>query len=177
MQRDPSSDSELILEKWATFATVAGSAAAGLTGLLFVAVSIRIDVIAKSQELRSRAAQTLALFLAVLFITILISIPDQSYPVIGIELIALAVVTGGGLLVLDRRAGADTSARGTSAHAVASILDSVAPNAITSILLLTAGLLLVFGVHAGVDVLVLPVLTGLAGGVWSAWLLLTNVAE
>jgi hypothetical protein len=35
------------LEKWATFATVAGGAAAGLTGLLFVAVSIRIEVIAK----------------------------------------------------------------------------------------------------------------------------------
>jgi hypothetical protein len=62
----------------ATFATVAGGAAAALTGLLFVAVSIRIDVIAKSQELRSRAAQTLALFVALLFITILISIPDHA---------------------------------------------------------------------------------------------------
>ncbi|MGO9976426.1 MAG: hypothetical protein ACLP01_27195 [Solirubrobacteraceae bacterium] len=167
----------LILEKWATFATVAGGAAAGLTGLLFVAVSIRIDVIAKSQELRSRAAQTLALFVAVLFITILISIPDQSYRVIGIELIALAVITGVGLLVLDRRARVDTNAHGTSAHAVASILDAVAPNAITSILLLIAGLLVVSGVHAGLDVLVFPVLAGLAGGVWSAWLLLTKVAE
>jgi hypothetical protein len=98
------------LEKWATFATVAGGAAAGLTGLLFVAVSIRIDVIAKSQELRSRAAQTLALFVAVLFITILISIPDQSYRVIGIELIALAVITGGGLMVLNRRARGGTNA-------------------------------------------------------------------
>jgi hypothetical protein len=38
---------------------VAGGAAAGLTGLLFVAVSIRVDVIAKSQELRNRAAQIL----------------------------------------------------------------------------------------------------------------------
>ena len=43
------------MENWGTFATVAGGAAAGLTGLLFVAVSIRIEVIAKSQELRNRA--------------------------------------------------------------------------------------------------------------------------
>ena len=50
------------MAKWSTFAVVAGGAAAGVTGLLFVAVSIRIDVIAKSQELRNRAAQTLALF-------------------------------------------------------------------------------------------------------------------
>jgi hypothetical protein len=62
------------LEKWSTFATIAGGAAAGLTGLLFVAVSIRVGVIAKSQELRNRAAQTLALFVTVLFIAILVSI-------------------------------------------------------------------------------------------------------
>lgn len=62
------------MEKWSTFAVIAGGAAAALTGLLFVAVSIRIDVIAKSQELRNRAAQTLALFLTVLFIAILLSI-------------------------------------------------------------------------------------------------------
>lgn len=43
------------MERWSTFTVVIGSAAAGLTGLLFVAVSIRIDVIAKSQELRNRA--------------------------------------------------------------------------------------------------------------------------
>ena len=33
------------MEKWGTFATVAGTAAASLAGLLFVAVSIRTDVI------------------------------------------------------------------------------------------------------------------------------------
>jgi hypothetical protein len=95
--------------KWSIFATVAGGAAAGLTGLLFVAVSIRVGIIAKSQELRNRAAETLALF--------------------------------------------------------------------TSVLLLIAGLLLVFGLHAGLDVLVLLVLVALAGGVTSAWLLLTKIQE
>src|ERR1700727_3566134 len=103
-QRAASSIGRTRLEKWATFATVAGGAAAGLTGLLFVAVSIRIDVIARSQELRNRAAQTLALFVSVLFISLLLSIPNQSLQVLGLELLALAVVTGGGMLILDRRA-------------------------------------------------------------------------
>ncbi len=84
-----------------------GGATAGLTGLLFVAVSIRIDFIARSQELRNRAAQTLAL----------------------------------------------------------------------SILLLIAGVLVAAGVHAGLYVLVVPVLVALAGGVVSAWLLLTKIVE
>lgn len=114
------------MEKWGTFATVAGAAAASLTGLLFVAVSIRTDVIASSQELRNRAAQTLALFVTALFITMLLAIPGQSYRVLGAELVALAVITGVGHLALDRRA---------------------------------------------------RVLVALAGGVTSAWLLLTKIPE
>jgi hypothetical protein len=165
------------LEKWSTFATVAGTAAASLAGLLFVAVSIRTDVIARSQELRNRAAQTLALFVTALFITILLAIPGQSYRVLGAELVALAVITGVGHLMLGRRATVDGSPRDAGAHALASMLDAVAPNAITSALLLVAGLLLVFGVHAGLDILVLPVLAALAGGVTSAWLLLTKISQ
>jgi hypothetical protein len=163
------------LEKWSTFATVAGTAAASLAGLLFVAVSIRTDVIARSQELRNRAAQTLALFVTALFITILLAIPGQSYRVLGAEFVALAVITGVAHLLLDRRAAVDPSPRDTGAHALAAILDAVAPNAVTSALLLVAGLLLVFGVHAGLDVVVLPVLAALAGGVTGAWLLLTKI--
>ena len=80
-------------------------------------------------------------------------------------------------LMLNQRAAVDPSPSDAGAHALASILDAVAPNAITSALLLVAGLLLVFDVHAGLDVLVLPVLAALAGGVTSAWLLLTKITE
>jgi hypothetical protein len=165
------------LEKWGLFATVAGTAAASLTGLLFVAVSIQIGVIAKSQALRNRAAQTLALFVTVLFIAILLSIPDQSYRLLGAELIALAVVAGAALLALDRRAKVDQNAPATGALDVASLLDAVSPNGITLTLLVIAGLLLVFGVRAGLDVLVSPVVFALGGGVTSAWLLLTKIPE
>jgi cell division protein FtsW (lipid II flippase) len=165
------------MENWATFATIAGGAAAGLTGLLFVAVSIRVEVIAKSVELRIRAAQTLALFVTVLFVGILMSIPDQSDWELGAEIAALALITGVGHLVLDRNAIRDARPSDDGAHALASILDAVAPNAITSILLLVAGLLLVFRQRAGLDVLVVPVLVALAGGVVSAWVLLTRIPE
>jgi hypothetical protein len=66
------------LEPWSTFAEVAGTAAASLIGLLFVAVSIRIDFVARSQELRNRAAQTLSLFGTVLLTAILIAVPDRA---------------------------------------------------------------------------------------------------
>jgi hypothetical protein len=65
----------------------------------------------------------------------------------------------------------------STGHAVASVLDAVAPTAATSILLLVAGLLLMFGVHSGLDVMVLPVVVALGGGVTSAWLLLTKLTQ
>jgi hypothetical protein len=112
-----------------------------------------------------------------LFISILLAIPDQSHRVLGVGLVALAIVTGVSNLILDRRAKVDPDTRDASAHAIASLLDAKAPNAITAVLLFIAGLLLVFGVDARLDVLVLPVLAGLAGGVTSAWLLLTKIPE
>jgi hypothetical protein len=146
-------------------------------GLLFVAVSIRIGAIAKSQELRNRAAQTLALLVTVLFVTILLSIPDQSDRLLGIELIALALIAGASELILDRRARRDLRPPDDGAHALALLLDAVAPNAVTAILIFVAAGLLAFNVHAGLDLLVLPVLVALGGGVTSAWLLLTKIPE
>jgi hypothetical protein len=71
------------------------------------------------------------LFVTVLFVSILLSIPGQSRRVLGAELVALAVITGVGHLVLDRSATDDPDTRDASAHAIAKLLDAIAPNAIT----------------------------------------------
>jgi hypothetical protein len=110
-------------------------------------------------------------------VTILLSIPDQSDRLLGIELIALALIAGASQRILDRRARRDLRPRDDGAHALALVLDAVAPNAVTAILILVAGGLLAFNVHAGLDLLVLPVLVALGGGVTSAWLLLTKIPE
>ncbi len=160
------------MNPWSTFAQVAGTAAASLIGLLFVAVSIRIDFIARSQELRNRAAQTLSLFGTVLLTAILIAIPGQATEALGAELTALAVIAGGGLSVLDRRAKADASKQ-----AIRKTLEMITPTTIVSTLLLVSGVLLVFGVHGGLYVLIVPVLVALTGGVASAWLFLTKITK
>ena len=160
------------MEAWDTFAEISGSAAATLTGLLFVAVSIRIAFIARSQELRNRAAQTLSLFGTVLLISVLIAIPRQAYRPLGAELVVLAVIAGTGLHILDRRAKGESSNQ-----AIGPVLEAVTPITVTSLLLLAAGIVLVLGVHAGLYVLVGPVLVALTGGVTSAWLLLTKITE
>ena len=165
-------DGGIRLKAWDTSAEISGSAAATLTGLLFVAVSIRIASIARSQELRNRAAQTLSLFGTVLIISVLIAIPGQAYRTLGAELVVLAVIAGTGLHILDRRAKGERSNQ-----AIGPVLEAVTPITVTSLLLLAAGTVLVLGVHAGLYVLVGPVFVALVGGVTSAWLLLTKITE
>ena len=158
------------MRAWSTFAEVCGTASASLIGLLFVAVSIRIDLIAPSQELRNRAAQTLSLFGTVLIVAILTAVPGQPIRGLGAELTALAIITAGGLTVLDRRAKARSSSQ-----AIARALELLAPAKIVSITLLVSGALLASGAHDGLYMLIIPVLIALTGGVASAWLLLTKI--
>jgi hypothetical protein len=53
------------MARWATFASITGTAAAALLGLLFVAVSIKITVIAIAGAQHNRASQMLFLFMVV----------------------------------------------------------------------------------------------------------------
>jgi hypothetical protein len=61
---------------------------------LLVAVSIKIDVIGRSMELRNRAAQILVLFINPLVAAVLLAVPEQPIVALGIELIALGVIAG-----------------------------------------------------------------------------------
>jgi hypothetical protein len=157
---------------WGTFATITGTAAAALTGLLFVAVSIRIGYIAGSPELRDRAAQTLLLFAMVLVVSALIVIPGQTYTTLGGELIGIAVLSAAILRLLDRAARS-----GGDSEPLARMLDAAAPNGVVALLLLAAGLVLVVGPHWGMYLLVGPMLLALGAGIVTTWLFLTGIEE
>jgi hypothetical protein len=89
---------------WLSFGEALAAVAGALTGLLFVAVSVKSDVLAASRSLTSRAAQTLVLFMTSVLIAVLLVAP-QPPAALGSELLALAAISGTALLVLDRRAG------------------------------------------------------------------------
>jgi hypothetical protein len=160
------------VESWDTFAVIVGGAAAALLGLLFVAISIRLNVIAGSTELRNRSAQTMTLFGIVLLLAVLLAIPGQPLRVLGIEVVVLALLGGAGLFLLDWRAGRD---RGH--QAIARVLEMISPNSVTTVLLLVAGALLAFRVSAGMYVLAAPVIAAFVGGLTSAWLFMTRVPD
>ena len=73
-------------------------------GWLCVANSLNAAKIVKSVEVRNRAGQTLVDFAIVLLTAILLVIPSQSPHSLGAELLALALIFGIILEILERRA-------------------------------------------------------------------------
>ncbi len=155
---------------WSEFTVVTGPAAAALMGLLFVAVTMRIDAISSAPDLRSRAAQTLTLFAVALVAAIVLTVPAQPTWALGAELIVLAVVGGWTLIALNKRAE-----RVPQQNPITRVLDRVGPNVTTIILIGAAGVCTALDVTWGIYLLVPAELAALVGGVLSAWVFLTSI--
>jgi hypothetical protein len=153
---------------WLGFGEALAAVAGALTGLLFVALSVRGDALAGSRGLRSRAAQTLVLFMTSVLMAVLLVAP-QPRAALGAELLAVAAVTGATLLVLDRRAG-HASDRG-----VARYIERFSPNTITAVLVGVAGLTLLLQAGGGLYWLIPAAVASLLGGVVNAWLFLVRL--
>jgi hypothetical protein len=152
---------------WHDFGVTIGSLAGALTGLLFVAVSIKSDTLSKSVSLSSRAAQTLVLFMTSALVAIVLVAP-QPGGALGGELVGLAVISGTALFVLDRRAGHDQASH------VARYIEIASPNAITQVLFGVAGITFLVTAGGGLYWLIPAAVLSLVGGVINAWLFLVR---
>jgi len=92
------------VDGWGDFAVIIGGASAAMVGLLFVAVSIKVEVIARSVALRARAAQTMTLFLVAVLAAVILGIPAQPLWVFGVLMLTLGLLTATVLTLLDRQA-------------------------------------------------------------------------
>ncbi len=77
---------------WDNFFIAQVSAAAALTGLIFVSVSINLTRILEGVHLPSRALQSITLLLNILLISSLMLVPGQSLIAKGIEVLVLGVM-------------------------------------------------------------------------------------
>jgi hypothetical protein len=153
---------------WRDFGVTVAGLAGALTGLLFVAVSLKSETLAGSRSLRSRAAQTLVLFMTAAIAAILLVAP-QPGSALGAELLALAAASGTALLIFDRRAGHDQDS------GVARYIERASPNMITAVLVGVAGLTFLLKAGGGLYWMIPATLASLVGGVINAWLFLVRV--
>lgn len=159
---------------WQNFFVVVGGAAAALTGLLFVAMSLHSKAISASPLHGSRAVGTLLSLMTQLFIAGAVLIPGQSLTALGIEVEAAAlffVVQSARATILtlrspERRGGSRlrTTVEGIGAG-------------IWIVLFVTSGISLITHTGGGLYLLagVMPFMFG--WNVYVAWVLITEISD
>ncbi|MEV7323065.1 hypothetical protein [Streptomyces sp. NPDC093970] len=153
------------LVDWESFGVMTGGASGALTGLLFVAVSLNAERIARHPGLRAIAAQTLVLFTAPLVTATVLLTPRQPDWALGAELMAAGLCGGLGLLVIGRRRRGEDPA----AERPVGLFDRRDTGIVVMLLLVVSGAVLATGTPAGLYVLPPASLVAFVSGVLSAW--------
>ncbi len=155
---------------WSDFAVAVAGAAAALSGLLFVAVSINIQSIISFPGLPARAGQTLVMLLLPLAVSIALLIPAQPRAALATELIATGAVVGAALARLNRPA-----ARPQLEPRISWLLSRFGPSLLLGVLLIVAGVSLATGCGGGLYWVPPMVLLAFGGGLANAWVLLIEI--
>jgi hypothetical protein len=156
-------------EQWHDMFVAMAGAAAALTGLIFVAVSINLERVLKFPALPPRAVETLSVLIGLLVLSVFVLIPGQSLTALGAEILVLGGVMGAALLAkrirVPRAAGQPLTWTVTP---VAVILGATLPMAAAGISVLARG-------GGGLYWLVAALVLGFAGAVFNGWILLVEI--
>lgn len=157
---------------WEGFAVALAGAAAVLTGLLFVAVSLNMERILRIRTLPGRAGESLILLLGALVECSYLLIPTQSDTALGIELIITAAFIAVVLLAIVLPATRAATRIPPSWHftRVAVVFGATVPA-------LLAGFAVMGSLPGGLNWLAFAVLFALCAATSNAWVLLVEVVR
>lgn len=147
-----------------------GGAAATLTGLVFVAVSINLSHVMEVPGLPGRAAESLVQFLQVFFVSTAALIPRQPVAALAIEILSIVVVSWA------LQAGAQIRyARSRTGHPWSWLVTRVIMTQLATAPFIVSAVLLLHGDSFGLYWLVPGFVFSFIAGVSSAWVLLVEI--
>lgn len=153
---------------WHDFFLGTMGAAAALTGLLFVAISINLEQILKYPQLPGRAAGTLGILVSALVVSGFALAPGQSIEALGVEIAAAGVIVGTQALVVVRGKSIEGERRSWAIEHVATLL-------LPSIAFVIGGVSLVGGAGGGFYWILAGVLLVFVSASVNAWVLLVEI--
>jgi hypothetical protein len=154
---------------WHDLFVASAGAAAALTGLIFVAVSINLAQILADRRLPTRAAETLSILVGLVLLSVLMLVPGQGRIVLGIEIGGLGALLGTTLLTKRLRLPrAPGDPRTWSLVPLIVILAATVPMTV-------AGISVLAGAGGGLYWLVPELLLAFAGSMLNAWILLVEI--
>jgi hypothetical protein len=159
---------------WHDFYVMVGGAAAALTGLLFVAMSLHAKAITADPLYGSRAVGTLLSLITLLFIAGAVLIPGQSLTALGIEVETAAIFFVAQTVTAVMRTLRSPHRRGRSR--LQTTLEGIGAG-IWIVLFVASGISLMAHAGGGLFLLaaVMPFMFG--WNVYIAWILITEVSD
>jgi hypothetical protein len=159
----------MLTPAWANFFAAEVSAAATLTGLIVVAISINLGRILAFEHLPGRAAESLVILTSALVLASLWLMPGQSNLALGIEALIVGGIPLSGVALVQMK-----SRKVTQLTQLRKVI-RVVMNTTTSVLFIAAGVLVLSGINAGFYSAAVGVIAALIAGVWNAWILLVEI--
>jgi hypothetical protein len=159
-----------MISEWHDFFVVTGGAAAALTGLIFVGVSLNLSKILSFKQLPNRALLSLILLLSVLVVSLLFLIPEESFRVRATELTGFGIILWAIITRLDMINYANTESPYRKQYRLHMLIDQLATLAYP----LTGIALGIWG-EKGIYVVVPGIIFSFFKAVFDAWVLLIEI--
>jgi hypothetical protein len=154
---------------WHDLFVASAGAAAALTGLIFVAVSINLAKILADSRLPTRAAETLAVLVGLLLVSVFTLVPGQARTVLGSEIGALGLVMA--VILVPRRRKVPREAGEPLTWSLVPLLVILG----STIPMVAAGTSVLAGAGGGLYWLVPELILGFTGAIINAWILLVEI--
>jgi modulator of FtsH protease len=158
------------MNEWHDLFVATTGAAAALTGLVFVGVSINVTKILSFPNLSTRALLSLTLLMTILVVSILLLIPDQSLFITGIEVIITGIIAWFMMLRMDYAIYKTAERRFRKLFFFQLVFDQVAVIPYT-----ISGIIFLNGDTSGVTWLALAFILSFIKSMIDAWILLIEI--